>query len=56
MVRGWRMAMMAAMKNVLSPISLTKIIDPLLKSPSRSSLECAMPTRVPPSDYRTRFS
>jgi hypothetical protein len=35
--RGWRMAMMAAMKNVLSPISLIRIIVPLFTRPSRNS-------------------
>jgi len=36
--REWRMAMMAAMKKVLSPISLIRIIVPLFTKPSRNSL------------------
>ena len=39
MRREWRMAMMAAMKKeVLSPISLIRIIVPLFTKPSRNSL------------------
>lgn len=38
MRREWRMAMMAAMKKVLSPISLSRIIIPLFTRPSRNSL------------------
>ena len=38
MRREWRMAMMAAMKKVLSPISLIRIIVTLFTKPSRNSL------------------
>jgi hypothetical protein len=35
--REWRIAMMAAMKNVLSPISLMRIIVPDFTAPSKNS-------------------
>ena len=35
--REWRIAMIAAMKKVLSPISLMRIIVPLFTMPSRNS-------------------